>query len=143
MSYFTLDEERQIEEALSWYDPFNVFYFVRSPSVEGAAKTALLPSLYLASGIAVTHVLSPGGLAYSPVINTLHRVDQLGKTVKYGARVGGLAARGLLSPVFGALALAVSGAWAYELYVNNPLRDAHSGDIDWFGPFASGFGTVV
>lgn len=39
---------------------------------------------------------------------------------------------------------AVAGAVAYEKYVNEPIRKAHGGiDIDWFGPFASGFGSVV
>ena len=40
--------------------------------------------------------------------------------------------------------VAVTGAIAYEKAVNEPLRQAHGNwDIDWFGPFASGFGTVV
>lgn len=38
----------------------------------------------------------------------------------------------------------IAGAIGYEKYVNEPLRKAHKGaDIDWFGPFASGFGSVV
>lgn len=40
--------------------------------------------------------------------------------------------------------VATAAAIGYEKAVNEPLRKAHGGwDIDWFGPFASGFGTVV
>ncbi len=43
-----------------------------------------------------------------------------------------------------AVGASVAGAVAYEKYVNEPLRKAHGGvSGTWFGPFASGFGTVV
>lgn len=38
----------------------------------------------------------------------------------------------------------VAAAIGYERAVNEPLRKAHGNiDIDWYGPFASGFGSVV
>ena len=38
----------------------------------------------------------------------------------------------------------VAAAIGYERAVNEPLREAHGGiENTWFGPFASGFGSVV
>ncbi len=56
-----------------------------------------------------------------------------------------------IAPYFGNAALvsapvvaATAGAIGYEKTVNQPLRDAHPGSSGtWFGPFASGFGSVV
>ena len=43
-----------------------------------------------------------------------------------------------------ALAGSVAAAVGYERTVNEPLRKAHGGQRNiWFGPFASGFGSVV
>jgi hypothetical protein len=43
-----------------------------------------------------------------------------------------------------AVAGSVAAAVGYERTVNEPIREAHGGIRNlWFGPFASGFGTVV
>ncbi len=46
-----------------------------------------------------------------------------------------------------AVPVVLSGAYAYqyEKHVNEPLRDAHKSgsSTPWWGPFASGFGSVV
>ena len=60
--------------------------------------------------------------------------------------VRGQALRSLAMATAPVLALAASTAAAvgYERTVNEPLRKAHGGIRNtWFGPYASGFGTVV
>ena len=61
------------------------------------------------------------------------------------SRMRGYMISGVLkNPITIATGVAVAGAIGYEKAVNEPLRQAHGGiDLDWFGPFASGFGTVV
>lgn len=49
-------------------------------------------------------------------------------------------AAAVAAPVIAATVSAVT----YEKYVNEPIRDSHGGSSGtWFGPYASGFGSVV
>lgn len=49
------------------------------------------------------------------------------------------------APYLAPVAASAAGAYVYEKKVNEPMRASHggSGSNTWFGPFASGFGTVV
>ena len=150
--FSTTDEtDESILEALEWWltaltpsIPF-MGYYLDSTKEErldrlyrsAGVMTVTGSALYLAG--AGSSLTNPATLQGSMAMQ-VEKFRMLGSTV---ARTGVFVGRGLLSPIFGALATAVTGAWAYEMYVNNPLRDSHPEDIDWFGPFASGFGTVV
>ena len=51
----------------------------------------------------------------------------------------------MTNPLVVAPVLATASTVAYEKYVNEKVRSAHGGagrDV-WFGPFGSGFGSVV
>ncbi len=51
---------------------------------------------------------------------------------------------GQLSLAAAPAVISVGAAIGYEQSVNKMVRDAHGGaDIDWRGPYASGFGSVV
>ena len=48
------------------------------------------------------------------------------------------------APIVVPTVIAVGGATLYEKHVNEPVRKSSGGSRGtWFGPFASGFGTVV
>jgi len=145
------DSEMSTEEmmwnVLLWYgevfNPLNIIrpgkFTTKRGLVQSATGAGITGSAMYAASLLNT-VPGQGVTAQRALMTKANAYRSLAQgTVRAGAHVG----RGLLSPIFGALATAVTGAWAYEMYVNNPLRDAHPGDIDWFGPFASGLGTVV
>jgi hypothetical protein len=134
--------KKSVKEALDWYNPLAPYYFAKDPSMERAAKMALVPTLLFGAGYATTAWLAPG-VRYTPQLHMLHRTAATGKILKSAGQSAALGGRALVSPFMGALVTAVTGSFLYETFVNEPLRDAHPGNIDWFGPFASGFGTVV
>jgi hypothetical protein len=124
---------------------FTVYQFGTDPTVENLAKAAYIPMVLGATGAvmygATVSAVKPG---------LLHA---MGSTMSWGRqgvnrasmwmlRQGGMAAV-RSSPVVVPAAIAAAGAYTYEKKVNEPLRKEHSGFTSWFGPYASGFGTVV
>lgn len=73
---------------------------------------------------------------------SFHQAMQ-GKKVLAGQAVKRLAMTAALNPI-AAPVTATAAAITYEKYVNEPIRESHGGASGtWFGPFASGFGSVV
>lgn len=64
----------------------------------------------------------------------------VGRDALFGARFA--LASGTVPYIVPVLAVTVA-ALSYEKLVNDPIRESHSPDSSWRGPFSSGFGTVV
>jgi hypothetical protein len=135
---------------------FTVYQFGTDPTVENLAKAAYIPMILGATGSvmygATVSAVKPG---------LLHA---MGSTMSWGRqgvnrasmwmlREGGMAAV-RSSPVVVPAAIAVAGAYTYEKKVNSSLRESHGGahhkswiegftQGSWFGPYGSGFGSVV
>ena len=153
MSWLTgaegLDDAVDIQ--LDLMSPFNVFDMVKEPSLETLIKSAYMPTMAYLGYYGAAKLV--GEAAPGFWVRRALSYEAMKGTVKVGARfVPGVALASV--PV----AISVTGAVAYEAGVNQPLRDAHFGAGAftwwrgnssssrvglWFGPFASGFGSVV
>ncbi len=123
-----------------------IYNMATDPSLENFAKMMYIPAI--ATG-------ATAALYWSPFVGPAGRIGfrhaamgvnvevrkQINKaawnTVRYSVRA---------APYLAPVAAAAAGAYVYEKEVNEPLRKkAHGGAASniWFGPFASGFGTVV
>lgn len=118
------------EEIAFWEPlPVSLARFVMDPHSDRAGNMMLVQIGILSGMNLFTYALSRQG--YKTMTGILIEAAT-------GMTTGQIAAGAL--PV----AAATGGAIAYEKYVNEPIRQAHGNwDIDWFGPFASGFGSAL
>ncbi len=118
-------------------NPFNAFELVKEPSMENLLKSAYMPSMaYLGYYGAATLVgeAAPG--------------FWVRQALSYEATKGALQATARVAPSVAIasvpIAVSVVGAMFYERTVNRAVRKSTPGSAGlWFGPFASGFGSVV
>lgn len=120
------------DEELAFWEPLPISLarFVMDPRSERAGNMMLVQIGLLSGMNLFTYAMSRQG--YKTMTGILIEAAT-------GYSTGQLAAAA--API----AASVAGAVAYEKYVNQPLREAHggAGGNVWFGPFASGFGSVV
>jgi hypothetical protein len=121
---------------------FTVYQFGTDPTVENLAKAAYIPMMLGATGAVFygAGVVKPGMLHAMGSTMSWGR-QGINRATYFMLKQGGMAAV-RSSPVVVPAAIAVAGAVTYEKRVNEPLRKSHHG-VSWFGPFASGFGSVV
>ena len=141
MSFEWLDEYEGIEGGvqLQWelMQPFNLYDMVRDPSTETVVKGMYMPAIgytaYRLTTLAVGEAMPSFWVRAASRFHDHKTLAQVGvRSVPTVALVS--------APVISS----VGGAVIYEKTVNRAVREAHGGwDIDWFGPFASGWGTVV
>ena len=144
------------EGGMFWVDalnPLGTFKFAADPSWSGLqdyfVKKAALTGV-LGTSAALLHLASSPH-ARTPVsilARNFYWVQQgmmkeAKRTILKGAvRAGASAAPVLIGAAV--VAGAGAGAYAYEKSVNEPIRESHPGSQGtWFGPFGSGFGSVV
>lgn len=119
------------DEELAFWEPLPISAarFAMDPRSRRAGNMMLVQAGLLIGMNAFTYALS--GQAYKTMTG-------IAIEAATGMTTGQLAAAAAV-PV-GTVAAAI----VYEKYVNEPIRDSHgSTKGTWFGPFASGFGTVV
>jgi len=124
---------------------FGVYQMATDPSWENFAKMMYIPGI-ISLGTAAVYFspLNPAanriGLRYAAMGVNAEARKQMNRMAFNAARVA-IRAAPYLAPV----AAAAAGAYVYEKKVNEPIRKSHGGSSrgTWFGPFASGFGTVV
>ena len=124
---------------------FGVYQFGTDPTVENLAKAAYLPGMFGLTGLTLYKVLGETFGVRHAITSGMHWGRQgVNRTSMWMLRQGGMAAV-RSSPVVVPAAIAVAGAVTYEKRVNESLKKAHggAGRNVWFGPFASGFGSVV
>ena len=117
-------------------NPLNSYQLVQEPTVDNFVKTAYMPSMaYLGywGASALVGEAAPSFYVRQAIRfeNTKTGLRLISHSIPTGIVIG--------VPV----AASVTGAVVYEKTVNEPLRKSHYGFSSWFGPFASGFGSVV
>lgn len=136
---FTWD---QFEEALSFHDPRGPYYFVKDPTPVNLYKMMHPYVLTFGGGYMLTRMLDPT----NPMTWTAYKAHKWDMTVRTARAIGvGAARTAYVSAYVGVpVAIAAGTTYAYEKKVNEPIRRSHPGSQGtWFGPFGSGFGTVV
>ena len=122
---------------LELMQPFNLYDMAVDPSNETVTKAAYMPAIGYTSYWLTTKIL--GEAMPSFWVRAASRFHDIRMMAQTAAPYAGNVAL-ITAPV----AVATVGAIGYEKMVNEPLREAHGGwDIDWFGPYASGIGSVV
>ena len=137
--------EGDFERQMDLMDPFSFYYFIRDPSIKTAASAAYMPTMgYLGMRWAALVV----GESLPPFWGRAgHHFNMLKSQAK--SLLGGTATVGrtvlAVSPFLLAATVSTGASIAYEETVNEPIRESSggSGANTWFGPFASGFGSVV
>ncbi len=126
-----------VELQLDLMNPFNAFELVKEPSMENLIKSAYMPSMaYLGYYGAATLVgeAAPGfwvrqALSYEATKGTLQATARFVPSVAIAS-----------VPI----TFSVVGAAFYERTVNRAVRKSSPGSAGiWYGPFVSGFGSVV
>lgn len=117
--------------------PFNLYDMAVDPSNETVTKAAYMPAIGYTSYWLTTKILGEAMPSFwVRAASRFHDIKMMAQAA--GPYAGNVAL--VTSPVVAATV----GAIGYEKMVNEPLRRSHGGwDIDWFGPFASGWGPVV
>ncbi len=122
---------------LELMQPFNLYDMAVDPSNETVTKAAYMPAIGYTSYWLITKML--GEAMPSFWVRAASRFHDIRMMAQAAAPYAGNVAL-ITAPV----AAATVGAIGYEKMVNEPLRRAHPGSQGtWFGPFASGFGSVV
>lgn len=114
-------------------DPRNI---VREPSLNSLMRMGYVPAhFYGAAKLIAFGVGEKIGFTEMLMHSTDMRKKMMQKMLITGVRT---------SIVTAPVVASVAGSIAYEKAVNEPLRRASPGSSGtWFGPFASGFGSVV
>ncbi len=116
---------------------FHFFDFMRTPNIDEFIKMMYKPTV---SYLGLRAALWFTGEQY---LGFWARQAWIWETRRAAAQAA-LPTLGKGAALVAPVVVATAGAIGYEKMVNEPLREAHGGwDIDWFGPFASGFGTAV
>ena len=122
---------------LELMQPFNLYDMAVDPSNETVTKAAYMPSIGYTSYWLTTKIL--GEAMPSFWVRAASRFHDIRMMVQAAAPHAGNVAI-ITAPI----AVATVGAIGYEKMVNEPLRRSTPGSSGlWFGPFASGFGSVV
>ncbi len=121
----------ETDEEIAFWEPLPISLarFTMDPGSDRAGNMMLVQAGIITGMNLFTYALS--GQGYKTMTGIVIEAAT-------GYTIGQLAAAA--APVL----VATAGAIGYEKMVNEPIRKAHGNwVIDWFGPFASGFGTVV
>ena len=135
------------ELQLDLMNPFNIVEVFVDPSMKNLLHAAYMPFIGL-SGTYLAGVL--GGTADVSLLHrwqmaSIHNRQQFAKSITRSIPAVARAATSLPA-LAGAAVVGTAAAmtYDYERYVNEPIRKSHPGSKGtWFGPFGSGFGSVV
>ena len=117
------------------FDPRNIGDVFTDPSPANLAQIGFVPAHgYVASQL-IAFAIGERIAWYELLFHNLEMKKQLAKQVAVAAGRSAI----ITAPVVAA----VTGAVVYEKTVNEPIRRSHFGFSSWFGPFASGFGSVL
>lgn len=123
------------------YNPANVPRLIR----EGPDKVDLFSAVYHGT-ITLIGLKGISWITGEPISKVGYLLHQIDVKAKQARGLGGLALRaGTVAGVLAVpTAIAVTTTLAYEKNVNKPIRKSHPGSQGtWFGPYGSGFGSVV
>lgn len=136
------------KEGASWWDPRGPYFFIRDPTPENLAKaifpyTATTTSMYYF--VRWLDPVSMRGVGIREFSRNLflHNMDTRLKALRSIA-IGGARYAAATGVVAVPTAISAATTYAYEKKVNEPIRKSHPGSQGtWFGPYGSGFGSVV
>lgn len=122
---------------LELMSPFNTFDVIRDPSTETIVKGLYMPAIGYSGYRLAT--LAVGETMPSFWVRAAARYHDYKAVAQAASRTAPT-----MAVISAPVVTSVVGAVAYEKAVNEPIRKSHYGILGaWFGPFASGFGTVV
>ncbi len=150
MEILTEKEEEDALDVIYWHldalNPVENFQTLLDPSWRGVAVGLTIPAYITAAAYIVGSPLFSTGATWAPNFRGLAAtriwVSQEMRKAMFRGAVTGFKVGG--APLLAATASA-GASYVYEKEVNEPIRKSSggSGSNTWFGPFASGFGSVV